>query len=113
MPDTTAPSEFTLDISPSGGAVVITVTGEVDMGTSPRVWDAILSRSSSPPEVVLDLAGVSFLDSAGLAVLIRGHHHMTAQGGRLVLRNVSRPVGRTIDIAGLTKLLPVDGRVMT
>jgi anti-anti-sigma factor len=113
MADLTAPTEFTLDITPGGATVVITVTGEVDMGTSPQLLEAIQRQTAAPPEVVLDLAGVSFLDSAGLAVLIRGHHHMTARGGRLVLRNVSRPVGRTMDIAGLTKLLDADGAART
>jgi anti-sigma B factor antagonist len=113
MADPTAATEFRLDVTPAGAAVVIAVTGEVDMGTSPQLWAAIEGQSGTPRDVVLDLTGVSFLDSSGLAVLIRGHHLLTAEGGRLVLRNVSRPVGRTMAVAGLNALLNLEGGVST
>jgi anti-anti-sigma factor len=53
------------------GCEVIRVRGELDMLTSPELADALSSCDESGQEVVVDLSGVSFIDSHGLHVLMR------------------------------------------
>jgi anti-anti-sigma factor len=57
-----------------GAAVVLSVTGEVDMATAPELEESIkVALARCPEVVVVDLSGVSFLASAGMSVLIGGN----------------------------------------
>ncbi len=56
----------------SGGAVVVTVSGELDVASAPSFRRNVLALFALPVEVVtLDLAGLTFMDSSGVNVLTR------------------------------------------
>ena len=59
--------------------------------------------------VVIDLAGVRFMDSAGLNILIRCFKPLDAQGRRLVLRRPQDAVRRTLELGGITTLVDLEG----
>jgi anti-sigma B factor antagonist len=91
------------------GALVVGVSGDLDMATAARAWaavsDAICRRGSR--QLVLDLTGVEFLGSHGLQVLA-DTVAATAQGGHGLLRVVvgrGRRVLRPIHLAGLDVML--------
>src|SRR5437588_11158032 len=64
-------NDFNVEISGDDRATVLTVTGELDLATSPAL-EAQLERASSGPDlVILDLRGVSFMDSTGLSLLVK------------------------------------------
>jgi anti-sigma B factor antagonist len=87
------------------GDARVVVLGELDMATAPQLTSAIESLlGSRPPQVVVDLGGVSFLDSRGVAALCRGQSTLEAAGGELVLGPVSRQVQSVL------KMLGLDGR---
>jgi anti-sigma B factor antagonist len=92
----------------AGPAMVVTVAGEVDMFTSPRVEEAV-GRALADPAVdviVVDLTHVEFLDHAGLSALV--HAHRAAERRREPLRVVvdhTRPVVRPLEITGLERVL--------
>ena len=101
----TAPSSFHVTSRTSGTAVVVEVSGEVDLQTADQVEAAITGGiAGQPSAVVLDLSAVTFLDSAGLAVLARAH---TAAGERVAFRVVAphRAVRRRIQLAGMDGML--------
>jgi anti-anti-sigma factor len=58
--------------------------------------------------VILDLGGASFLDSAGLRVVLLMARQSLRNGGRLRLLRGSAPVDRVIDGSGMRHLLPAD-----
>jgi anti-sigma B factor antagonist len=69
-----------LDRSVTGDRVQIAVSGEVDLYTSPELRSAILEAvETADSEVVVDLAGVKYMDSSGVATLVEGlrsaHQH--------------------------------------
>ena len=67
------------------GVIVVTVAGEVDMATAGLLWQALedaCDRAGSAGCVVVDMADTTFIDSSGLAVLIR----RTAETIRQVLK---------------------------
>lgn len=69
-----APGGFSVRPEELAAAVVLTVTGEVDMATAPELEESIKTALDRGPEVlVVDLSGVSFLASAGMSVLIGGN----------------------------------------
>src|SRR4051812_6578727 len=71
----------------SGGVPVVSIAGEVDLATAPRLRDALLQAAVEHPgeRVAIDLDGVSMLDSAGLGVLVGALRRVTATGGDLVI----------------------------
>ncbi|TVT56295.1 STAS domain-containing protein [Amycolatopsis rhizosphaerae] len=92
---------------PNPGQAVLEVSGELDMATAPQLARALDELRSSPDRVLLvDLAGVGFLGSSGLAVLVNLHREL--EPGRL-LRIVapSRDAYRAFAVTGLAGELPL------
>lgn len=66
--------------------VRVTLAGRFDVGEAPRVRETVLAAPvAGIPRMVIDLSGVSFLDSAGLAVLARARRDRVLSGRSLVL----------------------------
>jgi anti-sigma B factor antagonist len=86
------------------GAVLL--SGEIDSYTAPELAERL---AGDPPVEVLDLAGVSFIDSSGLRVIVEAHQSRLAAGSRLVLRSPSAAVQRLLEISGLAGHLDVAG----
>ena len=105
---------FAVDTQPqTDGSAVLCVLGEVDIATAPLLWERLEPAILAGPEVlVLDLAGLTFIDSTGLTVLIRAHKRLRDAGSRLVVRNPTVTVNRVLDVSGLDQVLEieVDGR---
>ncbi len=75
---------MTTSVTPHAEATVLTVTGEVDLATAPALENAIdAALAGKPAALVIDLSAVSFLASAGMAVLVGVHKR--AAGTRLVI----------------------------
>jgi anti-sigma B factor antagonist len=95
-----------------GDAVVATLSGEIDLANAAGVEDQVTRGTVGSTAVAVDLAGLDYLDSAGLALLSRLAGRLAADGG--ALRLVVPPgavVGRTLSISGLSAAIPVDASV--
>jgi anti-sigma B factor antagonist len=90
---------------PADGVVVATVAGEVDMLTAPALRAAVLAELDDCTVLVIDLSGVSFLGSAGLAVLVEASHEAQRRQVELRLVAAGRSVQRPLEITGLTEVL--------
>ena len=85
--------------------LVISIGGEVDMSNVQTVESALRGVLVDPPElVVFDLSDLSFIDSSGIAILLR----FAEKIGRLELRNPSSTVQRIIQATGLSDVLRVE-----
>lgn len=86
---------------------MISVRGTLDLATVPRLNEALewLCRQSHH-QVTIDVSGVNFIDSSGLAAFVHAHKTLTAAGGRLALAHPSRPVQRLLSLTGLDHELP-------
>jgi anti-sigma B factor antagonist len=93
-----------------GSATVLRTTGEIDVNTAPVLADELeqaIAKVTPPASVVADLSDVTFLGSAGLAVLLGARARCESAGLRLRLVATGRPVLRSLEIAGVQELLPV------
>ena len=62
--------------------------------------------AAMPRELTLDLGGVSFMDSSGIAVVLRSWKRMRELGGSMALQNVPPQAAKVLRAAGVDKLLP-------
>jgi anti-sigma B factor antagonist len=101
---------LTVEAGDNAEAVLLRVRGEIDMGTAPilrRGLDDATARRTDERPVVLDLSGVGFLASAGLALLVEFHHELTDKGAGLRVVSSGGPVLRAIQVSSLDKVLEV------
>jgi anti-sigma B factor antagonist len=68
-------------------------------------------RSEPAPRLILDMSGVSFLDSAGVGALVQLFVHRRNAGESFALAALTRQGNAVIQVAGLTKLLPIHASV--
>ena len=111
---TEAPFDDVITLSTStneDGAVTVTVVGEVDTFTAPVLRSTLDSQlEQQPKELVIDLSGVQFLGSAGLAVLVETQKSSRAREVGLSLIATTRAVTRPLEVTGLIDLFTiVDG----
>lgn len=88
-------------------ALTLYLSGEVDHHGA-GVLMAELDQAFEtrlPKKVTLDLSGVTFMDSSGIAVLLRAYKRMNAIGGSVTIENVPNQAMRVLKAAGLDKLL--------
>src|SRR6185369_5447303 len=75
-----------VDVAPTPYGARVAIAGELDMATVPRVEAALeVEPAASAGAVVVDLAGVTFMDSTGLAALVKLEHALAARAGRLAI----------------------------
>ena len=65
-------------------------------------------ESSLPSELVLDFSGISFMDSAGIAVALRGWQRMRELGGSVVLRHVAPQPKKVLEAAGIGRMMTLE-----
>lgn len=90
---------------PASGVVVATVSGELDMLTAPSLRATVTAELTDCAVLVIDLAGVSFLGSAGLAVLVEASHEAERRQVELRVVATGRTVRRPLEITGLDEVL--------
>ena len=91
---------------------VLCVSGEVDLMTSPRLAAALAGALSGRHQhVIIDLAGVDFIDVTGIRVLLDAASQARKAGGQLLLRSPSRAARRALELLHLESVMPVEDRL--
>ncbi|MEU1842285.1 STAS domain-containing protein [Micromonospora sediminicola] len=87
---------------------VIEVAGDLDMSTTSRLRDRLdeVVRGGARV-VVVDLAGVGFMDSSGLGVLVVAHKDLRARDGWLALAGVGGSVRRVLSVTSVDRVIGV------
>ncbi len=91
---------FRMDLGPGeyGGHVVVALRGELDLLYAPTVATALGSLASRQPRIIVNLAGLEFIDVSGIAALAQGRSHARSAGGDLLLAAPRQPVRRILRI---------------
>jgi anti-anti-sigma factor len=100
---------LTVRVEQDGDALLVSAMGELDLVNASTLAAALrqaIARDAS--KVILDLGGVTFVDSAGLRVVLLMAKQSLRNGGRLRLLRGSPPVERVINVSGVRHLLPPD-----
>lgn len=96
------------------GAPVLVLVGELDSYRAPRLKDVIDDvlgpgdTDAGPNALTLDLAGITFIDSSGISVLVLAHKRLAERGGQLAVHSPQRIVHRVLEVTGLTQVFRFD-----
>nr|WP_155074196.1 STAS domain-containing protein [Streptomyces taklimakanensis] len=85
------------------GATVLTVAGELDHHTAPRLARS-LEETTFDRSVVIDLSELAYCDSTGITVLITAYHRARAAESRLLLAGVNPHLLRVFRTVGLDQV---------
>jgi len=98
--------------TPGSDRYLITVSGEVDLATSPELDVAIIAAiDSGTPSVVIDLTDVSFMDSSGLGVIVRALKRCREAENDLDLVITNERVLKVFGITGLDQVIPIHASI--
>jgi len=101
--------ELKVTCRPQGEYVVMSVQGEIDLYTVPRLQrelSAVLA-AGDPVRLVVDLSGVDFCDSTGVNVLLAAHRQVREAGGDLELAAPRPAVRKILQVTGLEAVFTV------
>lgn len=88
--------------------MVIKVEGEVDLSNASTLRDRLIEQvQQGSYRIAVDLGGVEFMDSSGLAVLISGLRRTKEHDGSLILVSPTSSVKRVLTITGLDKVFDI------
>ncbi|MBB95472.1 MAG: anti-anti-sigma factor [Rhodobacteraceae bacterium] len=86
---------------------VTAIDGRIDGTTAAEAETAILGRLTGVPALVLDLAQVDYVSSAGLRVVLKAAKSARASGARLALAGLAPQVQEVFDISGFSSVLEI------
>ena len=91
-----------------GQATILTLGGEIDVYTAPKLREAILRLvDEGATNIVVDMSSVDFLDSTGLGVLVEGLKRVKTRDGNLTIVVTQEKILKIFDITGLNKVFPI------
>ena len=107
-------SGFHIEHEKVGRTVVLRLHGELDMATARALRAALLKALAvDGTPVALDLSGLSFIDSTGIAVLLAAGHRALAEGRSFSLHHPGRMVGKALQRTGADRLVAIEATEAT
>jgi anti-sigma B factor antagonist len=86
---------------------VIRLSGDVDLHSSPQARQAILDAVKAGKPLLVDLSGVSYMDSSGVASLVEGYQTARKQGLEFGITAPAAPAMSVLKLARLDKVFPI------
>ena len=96
---------MTIDKTFDNGKLTLAVGGRLDTNTSPELEAAV--KLDGVDELVFDFAGLEYIASAGLRVLLGAQKEMSAKGGKMVVANPNEMVRGIFEVTGLDGIFEI------
>jgi len=95
----------------AGGHGIVHAEGELDVGNAPQLREAVNAALDAQPTLVVDLSGVTFMDSVTLGVLIGAYNRAREAGGAFAVVCADERVRRIFRLTGLDQVFIIVGSV--
>ena len=98
-----------ISVKESGSSLVIRPTGDIDLYSSPKVRQAILEcvKNADIDKIAVDMSGVGYIDSSGVASLIEGLQLSNKQKKHFVIFGLTQRARAVIELARLDKVFKI------
>ncbi len=96
-------SYFTAEVLEREGAPVVVFTGELDLAVSDQAWSVLEPLTSDPKGLMVDVSGVTFIDTRGLNAFVRALRAL--DGAPLTMCGASERIVRLLEVSGLLDLI--------
>ena len=97
-----------IEINQANSCIEVLVSGEIDVYTAPRLKEVVYPLANQDKvEVVINLSGVSFMDSTGLGVLVGLFKTVKLHNGQFKIIGLSNRLKRLFDITGLAEIIQI------
>jgi len=93
------------------GQVIVALRGVLDVADAMSVAAALTAVAARHRDIIIDLAGLEFIDSSGVAALVRGRRQARYAGGELLLAAPQQQVLRVLTLTRLLDGFPVHASV--
>jgi anti-anti-sigma factor len=109
------PTAFGIEHETTDGVQVVSVRGELDLATAPQLRDLLDDELAGEMPVLIDLTSCEFIDSTGIAVIVRAWQRRrgvdgdSPSGGLLGLCGPDKQVSRLLEVTGVDTSIPVFG----
>jgi anti-sigma B factor antagonist len=94
-----------------GNILMVNLEGEVDMSSSGQVWDAISpfleGKKPKAKAAIINLSKVSYMDSSGIATIVRAWQTTKKSGGKLKLASPSPSVQDVFELAHVNTIFEI------
>lgn len=91
----------------NGSELTLALTGRLDTTTAPELEAVIKENIAGVTNLVMDFAGLEYLSSAGLRVILSTQKIMNKQG-EMVIRNVNETINEVFEITGFIDILTIE-----
>ncbi|MGW0874169.1 STAS domain-containing protein [Streptomyces sp. NPDC002740] len=104
---TDGPQALSVEQRVVGGVHIVTVRGEIDHDVRNVLSNALLSEDATPQpsRIVVDLSGVTFMDSSGITVFVTTHQTVSSTGGWVRIAAAQKPVLHVLQLVGIDALI--------
>ena len=100
--------ELKISVTAGPAHTLVTVAGECDLNTGRQLRDVLTSEvSRGVRRLILDLSGLTFMDSTGMQVLLSIRTVLTVRGGTLALVSPQPVVARILELTGADQVIPI------
>ncbi len=97
-----------IEVEHAGDQATLAVQGDVTIHTSPKLRNALKPLfASKPKHILVNLGGVEFMDSSGIATLVEGLQWSQSSGGRFVLEGLTETVQDVFKLAKLDTIFEI------
>jgi anti-sigma B factor antagonist len=93
------------------GKIVIALEGDIDLENAGEVRKALLANLKQKKDLLIDMSGVDYIDSSGIASLVEGLQVARKQKNELSLVSVSQRARRVLELARLDKVFTIHADV--
>ena len=98
---------MTIEKNLNGTELTITIVGRLDTTTAPQLEAELKQSVNGVETLIMDFAGLEYLSSAGLRVILAAQKVMNKQG-EMIIRNVNETINEIFEVTGFIDILTIE-----